>query len=703
MKTSYDKKCCKESDNRQCKCKENENKCSNNTDVQKSCGCGHTPEHQDRKCAHEHEHDHKHEREGCGCGHSHGHEDCGCGHDHEHGGEFSTREIFIYIIGAALLVLAFLGELELVSKFVSVPCALVAYVVFGRESWMGLYKNLKQKRVFTEFTLMCAATVGAFALGEFADATAVMYLYSLGEAISGEAYSRSRKNISELIELTEENVTVVKEKNVKTIPASLAEIGDIISVRVGDKISLDGEVVGGNGFADTSSVTGESAPRELSVGSKCYSGSVLISGAIYVKVTEKYENSTASKLKKAVDRALAQKALREKKITRIAGVITPAAFVLFLVVFVAGIFFKDSVAEALRSALVILVASCPCALVLSVPLAYFSGVGRAAKRGIVFKGGQTLDDVRNIETIVLDKTGTLTSSRPEFTGVWLPQNAPFGKTQLLDISKAALLKSPHASARSFCEKYKESVSYKVERAENIGGMGLVCLVDGKKAAFGNRKLMNEIGLEVPGIDKSVIYVALGNKLCGALIFEALLKKNALTEISGLRGNGVKRVAMMSGDTEMAVKSVADEIGVEEYYAELKPDEKLDKLNYIYKEAKKANKYSAVAFCGDGLNDSAAIARADVGIAMGSGSALTVESADVVIVDDNLARLNEMILIAKKTVKVVNQNTALGLGIKIAVVLIGILWFPSLELAVIADVGAAVVSVLNAMRAGKLKK
>ena len=696
MKTDNSKekenKCYKTSDCSCANCCENAKKCENS--AQKSNG---------KYCdAHKAEHANKHDRDGVHHCHEHKHEH-GCCCEHEHGGEeLSARKILTYIIGGVLLLLAFLGELEHITGFVAIPCAAIVYVYFGKDVWVGAYNSVIKKKFFTEFTLMCIASVGAIFLGEFADAAAVIYLYSLGETVSGEAYSRSRRNIAQLIEITEENVTVVKDGVAKTISAALAEVGDIISVRVGDKISLDGVVIEGNGFADTSAITGESLPRELSVGDKCLSGSSLISGALYVKVTEKYENSTANRLKLAVDRATKQKAPTEKKITRFAKVFTPAAFCVALVVLVVGLFVKDSAQDAFRSALVVLVASCPCALVLSVPLAYFSGIGRAAGRGIVFRGGRVIDNAAALGTVLFDKTGTLTSSSPSFVGVIMPEDSPVTKAQLLDISKAALLKSPHASARAFCEKYRETVSYRAEEAKNIGGRGLVCKIGGKSAAFGNRKFMTELGVKTVSVDKSAIYIALDGRLCGVLVFDSAIKANALTEISGLRGNGVRRVVIMSGDNEKSVKAVADEIGVGEYYSELKPDEKLEKMNNIYKEEKKSHPDETVAFCGDGLNDSAAIARADVGIAMGSGSALTVESADVVIVDDNLARINEMLVIAKGTTRIVTQNIVLSLGVKLAVVLIGMLWYSSLELAVVADVGAAVLTVLNSMRAGGIK-
>lgn len=659
----------------------------------------------DKKCCNEHEKTHANT---C-CGEHEEHEThvhgdcCGCGHDHEHEAELTGIRVVSYVVGALLLIFAFLGEFDFLNKYVSIACSAVVYVFFAKDVWVGAVKNIKEKKFFTEFTLMCIATLGAIALGEFADAATVIYLYSLGELISDKAYDRSKKNISDLIDITEESVTVISGNKTMTIPATEAEIGDVITVRVGDKIALDGVVVEGNGFADTSSITGESVPRELTVGNECLAGFTLLSGALCVRVTEKYENSTAGKLKAAVERAAAQKAVREKKITRFASVFTPIAFGVAVAVLLILWLFGRDLKDAFRSSLVVLVASCPCSLVLSVPLAYFSGIGCGAKQGIVFRSGQTLDNVAELGTVVFDKTGTLTSATPVFSDVMLNDALPVTKSQLLDMAKSALLKSPHASARAFCEKYTEKVSYPVNNVKNIGGRGLTCDINGKHAALGNKKLMNEINVDVPDVEKSVIYVSLDGVYCGALTFDTELKKNALSHISSLRREGIKRIAVMSGDNEAAVKNIADKISVTEFYSELKPDEKLAKLEYIYNEEKKTNPKHTVGFCGDGLNDSAAIMRADVGIAMGSGSSLTVENADVIVTDDDLSKLGKMMSIAKETVAVVNQNIAISLGVKIAVVLLSIIGYPSLELAVVADVGTAVITVLNAMRVGKSKK
>lgn len=564
--------------------------------------------------------------------------------------------------------------------------------------------SFKEGKIFTEFTLMCVATICAAILGEFADAATVMFLYSLGEKISDSAYARSKKNLSSLLEVTEEKVALGRSGD-RIVRASEVLVGDDFLVRVGEKIALDGVVIEGQGFVDTAAITGESVPRELTKGDKCLSGCTLISGSLVVRAENLYEDSTENRMKEAVKNAAARKAKTEKRITKFASVFTPIAFALTLGVVLIGYFgFDLPLYDAVKRGLVILVSSCPCSLVLSIPLAYFAGLGLAAGRGILFRGGETVDNVAKLRTVLFDKTGTLTSASLKFEGVEMYPECPYGRDELLSLCRAALVKSPHAAARSFCADYHPSVDYegRVEDAENIGGKGLVCLVDGKKAAFGNPGLMAQEGVTVPPVGKTAIYVLIDRVLCGVLIFFAGEKENAAKEIARLRKLGVDRMVILSGDNREAVAETAGRVGLSEYFAELLPDEKLERTEYIYKEEKKKDPAATIAFCGDGLNDSAVIARADVGIAMGSGSAVTVDTADAVIVDDNLERVGDMIRISNRIVRIAGQNIAISLGIKLAVILVGLFLFQSLEMAVVADVGAAVITVLNALRAGKMK-
>lgn len=667
---------------------EHGNNCCSTKDGQ-SCGCH---DHH-----HEHDHHHRHDHD---AHHDHGCS-CGCGHDH-HETKVNVKTWVGYALGACLLLVAFLGEFSVLTQWIGIPAAALVYAFFGREAWGGAWNGWKRGKIFTEFTLMCVATVGAAILMEFADAAAVMYLYSLGELVQGIAGRKSKENISSLIEVTDEYINKVENGSVRRVTAASAKIGDVVNVTVGERVSLDGVVISGTGFADTSAVTGESAPFELIKGVSCLSGSVLIAGAVSIRVTEVYENSTASKLRDAVERAAKRKAPTEKRIARFAEVFTPCAFAVSVLLFAACMWIWQDFARALKTALVVLVVSCPCSLVLSVPLAYFAGMGAAASRGIVFRGGEVIDRAARLGTVVFDKTGTLTASSLEFSGVWLPKNAPCTKGDLLDICRCALEKSPHAAARSFCELYRARRPRSVSNVDVIGGRGVVCTVDGVRAAFGNRALMADEGIEVADLESTAIYVAFGGKLCGALLFRSRLKPEVHSELAKLRRSGIRRLAIMSGDVKRSVQETAEALGISECYAELKPDEKLSVLERVYAEEKRRDKHSTVAFCGDGLNDAAVIARADVGIAMGSGAAVSVEQADAVVVDDSIARVNDLISVSQNTTRIVSQNIALSLGIKIFVAVLGFVGLQSLELAVIADVGAAVVTVLNSLRAGRFE-
>ncbi len=645
------------------------------------CCCSHCEEHS----SHDHEHHHH---------------DCCCGHDHEHShGENKKSAICKYALGAILVIIGFMGFIPFYIPLIS---AIIAYVVFGIESYSGMIRGFGKKKVFTEFTLMCVATLGAFAIGEYADAVALMYLYSLGEAISSSAYSKSKKHISQLIEITSEQVTVRRGEEMLSVSPREVEIGETVIVRVGERIPLDGKIISGGGYADTSSVTGESAPQSLYEGIACISGSMLIDGAVEIEVTSLYENSVASKLQKAVEEATKKKSSAEKKISRFAAVFTPIAFAIALAIFVLGALITGNVSEWAKAAIMVLVVSCPCSLVLSVPLTYFAGVGRAAASGIVFRGGEVMDRIAKLSTVVFDKTGTLTQPQMSFDGAEI-----FGditEEQFLSIAKAVLLHSPHTAAVSFCRECDISCSENVSDIQNIGGRGIVCTIDGIKVLFGNAKLMEENGILVESCENTCIYGARDGVLLGRLDFSSRLKGGVKDTVKELYKLGVQRIAVVSGDVESVVKSTCELAGIDEYYSSHTPDGKFQTFCRIAEEQRSIKGYTA--FCGDGLNDSAVIAAADVGIAMGGcGSALTVESADVVLMDDAPEKIVTAVKISKRTERIANINIALSLGIKAGVLLFGVVLaylktdIP-MGLAIVADVGAAVITVLNSLRAGK---
>ncbi len=667
---------------------------------QEHCDC-HQEEHEHCDCHHE-EHEH------CGCCHGDHEEthECGCGCGHDHGeSRTSGNMILRYALGAIPVILGFLPFLP---SLVRIVASVLGYLLFGAAVWKGMIRGFGKRRIFTEFTLMCAATVGAFAIGEYADAAAVMYLYSLGESISDGAYARSKKNISELIQLAPEYATVLRNGKPERVPPEAVEEGEMILITAGERFPLDGVVAEGGGSADASSVTGESKPLELYSGVFCPSGAILNDGSVTLRVSARYENSIVSKLKRAVEEASKHKSASEKKISRFAGFFTPCAFGAAALITILGGLWSGDFLAWLRVGLMILVVSCPCSLVLSVPLTYFAGIGAGATRGIVFRGGEIMDSMCRLRAVGFDKTGTLTESGLHYDGCEL--YGDMNSDMFLSVAYAVLCHSPHAAAIAFCKSYSGKLAYTVTDVESIGGRGIMCRVDGKQAAFGNAALMREMGIDWRDCPHTAIFGAIDGALQGKLSFSTSLKERSADAIALLRKKGIHRIAVLSGDSAEAVATACRQAGIEEYYSALTPSEKADTFEKICGEERRLHGRATVAYCGDGLNDSAVIAKADVGIAMGGcGSALTVSSADVVLMDDDPMKICEAVDLARRTSRIAGQNIAISLGIKIAVLIVGILLSAtggeglSMELAIIADVGAAVLAVLNALRAAKRER
>ena len=670
-----------------------EKKVSENEHEHCHCQGEHEEEHEHCHCHDHHHDDHDHSDCGCGCG-------CGCGHDHDGGEGWSAKKIAGYVIGGIVGALGFMPFLPLPARLAA---SLAVYVFFGFSVFREMIEGFREGRIFTEFTLMCGATLGAFCIGEFADGAAVMLLYSLGESISGSAYSRSKRNISELLEVTPEYASALREGGVvRTSPRDVA-VGETVIVVAGERIPLDGEVILGEGRADTSSVTGEAAPLELYPGVRILSGSILKEGSVRIRVECEYKDSAVAKLSEAVAEAEKRASPTEKKISRFAGVFTPIAFGVAAAVALIGSLVTGEAALWIRTGLSVLVISCPCSLVLSVPLTYFAGIGAGAKRGLIFKGGEVIDGMRRMSAIAFDKTGTLTSSEISFDGVSLLGDMP--REDFLQLSYDVLVNSPHGAAVAFCDAVALGVSRKALRTEVIGGRGVVVSFEASEAVFGNAALMRERGADVADSETTAIFGMLDGVLLGRLDFSSRPKEGAREVAERLKASGC-RVALISGDTEGAVRQGAAKLGIEEYYGGLTPSEKLERFESIYNEEKAKGSWRSVAFCGDGLNDSASVVRADVGIAMGKrGSALTVSSADLVIMDDSPAKIWEAKKLARRISGIADSNIAISLGIKLAVLCGGIamaalgMGIP-MELAVVADVGAAVITVLNALRANR---
>ena len=671
-----------------------------------NCGCGCHDHNHDHHDHHHDHHDHHHEHHH----HDHDHDGCDCGHCH---GVRKTKEqkrkmTIKYSIGVIPVVIGFLGHLfhgvPLIEP-IAIVSSLLAYALFGIEIWRGMFRGFANKKIFTEFTLMCVATLGAFAIGEFADAAALTYLYSLGESISDGAYSRSKNRISSLLEIVPAKVNLCVDSEVREVAPENVQVGDVILVRAGESIALDGVCVSGGGVADAASVTGESSPIELYEGVECLSGSVLCEGSVYLKVTSAYQDSTAYKMQKAVEQARTRRASAEKKISRFAAVFTPLAFGVAAAVFAIGSIVTGDIASWAKSAIVVLVVACPCSLVLSVPLTYFAGLGNAASKGIIFRGGEVMDKMANVRTVVFDKTGTITEAGLTLSGI-TPLCDDMTEQEIRDVAFSVLIHSPHVAAKAFCAAAQSSKAREANGVNNISGKGIVCTLGGKTAIFGNARLMQDHGIEADAPESTYILGAYDGRLICRLDFEVALKHEAKHIVSRLYNEGIPRVAVISGDSQGSVEKTCADIGITEFYCSCTPDKKLSIFEGISAEEKLKNKKSTAAFCGDGLNDSAVITAADIGIAMGSGgSALTVDSADVVLMDNDLLKIIEAKRVTKRTMRIANFNIVISLAIKAAVVLAGLAFAAlSIEMpvfvAIIADVGAVIATVLNSLRAAK---
>ena len=667
----------------------NDEKCH----LTEGCGC---------KCHHSHHDDHGHDND-----HDHCHHDedgCSCGHCHGEHKRVSLWVILRYSIGGIAVIAAFL---PFIPQPIRIILALVAYAVFGIEVWKDMIVGFTKRRIFTEFTLMSVASLGAFLIGEYADGAAIVYLYSLGELLSDSIYSRSKRNISELLEIAPEFATVLRDGQSVRIPPHEVRVGELMVVGVGERVALDGIVISGHADADTSSVTGESAPLDLYEGISCPSGAVVLNGCVTLKAVADYDNSVVSKLTRAVEEASERKAKAEKKISRFARVFTPAAFGVSIVIALVGGLISQDAITWIRAGIAVLVVSCPCALVLSVPLTYFAGIGAAAGKGIIFRGGEVMDALCRVRAVAFDKTGTVTESDIRPCGVDVYGDAD--REEFISLARDVLGFSSHGTAISFCKAYPLPMKHKIENVEIIGGRGVVCEADGKRTLFGNAALMRENGIDAADSKTTAIFGARDGRLLGRIDFKAQIKKNAKETVSDLRKKGIERIAIISGDVERAVADTCGEAGIDEFHHSVTPHGKAELFEKIMEEEKKKHKGCTVAYCGDGLNDSAVIAMADVGVAMGkSGAALTVESADIVLMDDNIERLSDAIAVSKRTSVIATQNIVISIGIKAAVVIAGIVLSVlgkniPLEIAVAADVGASLLAVLNAVRAFERKK
>lgn len=591
------------------------------------------------------------------------------------------------------------------------PFYLVPYFLIGWDVLWRAIRNIANGQVFDENFLMALATVGAFGTGEYAEAVFVMLFYQVGELFQDYAVNRSRQSIAALMDIRPDVANLEREDgSLETVDPEEVPVGAVVVVKPGERVPLDGTVVEGSSSLDTAALTGESVPRDVLPGDAVISGCINQSGLLRVRVTRTCEDSTVSKILDLVENASEKKSASEHFITKFARYYTPcvviAAAALFLLptaalallpagaqpAFLAGTLWSDW----LHRALIFLVISCPCALVISVPLSFFGGIGGASRCGILVKGGNYLEALARTETIVFDKTGTLT--RGTFTVTEVSPAEGFSREELLELAALAESYSDHPISLSLRSAWgKAADPGRVTQVEEIAGHGVQAQVDGRAVAVGNARLMERLGITPPSSDLpgTVVYAAADGAYAGRILISDLPKEDAKAAIAALKSVGVKRTVMLTGDAEAAAASVANELGVDEYHASLLPADKVDLLERIL--AAKSPK-GTVAFVGDGINDAPVLTRADVGIAMGAlGSDAAIEAADVVLMDDKPSKIAAAIGISRKTLRIVRQNIWFALAVKFAVLLLGAFGHASMWAAVFADVGVAFLAILNAMR------
>ena len=601
------------------------------------------------------------------------------------------------LVSLGLFVLALLLPLEGVWRLAAF---LIPYGVIGWDILKKAGLNIGHGQVFDENFLMALASLGAFCTGEFPEGVAVMLFYQVGELFQSYAVGKSRKSIAALMDIRPDWATVERDGTPVQVAPESVEVGTQILIQPGERIPLDGVVVSGSSALDTSALTGESLPRDVAAGDEVISGCINVSGVLRVKVSRRFSESTVSKILDLVENASSKKAKTENFITGFAKVYTPCVVIGAVLLAVIPSLFTGAWQTWIYRALTFLVISCPCALVISVPMSFFGGIGAASANGILIKGGNYLEALAKLDAVVFDKTGTLT--RGQFS---VTELKPTGcsEEELLTLAALAETHSGHPIALSLREAWgKDGTGHSLEEVQEVSGKGVRALVDGRSVAVGNGKLMAEEGIPCPepAVDGTVVHVAAEHAYAGYLVIADTLKPTAKTVVRRLKRLGIRETVMLTGDRVQTAQAVAAELGLDRFYAQLLPGDKLARLEQLLAMP---DRKGTLAFVGDGINDAPALSRADLGIAMGGmGSDAAIEAADVVLMEDNPARIADGVLLAKATMKIVRQNILFSLAVKGAVLVLGACGFANMWGAVFADVGVAVIAILNAMRALKWK-
>ena len=585
---------------------------------------------------------------------------------------------------------------------------LIPYLTVGYDILRKAFKGIMNRQVFDENFLMAVATIGAMALGEYTEGVAVMWFYQIGELFQSYAVGRSRRNIAELMDIRPDYANIEDEDgNIEKADPDDVEVGSIIVVQPGEKIPIDGIIREGSTTLNTAALTGESIPRDVKCGDEVISGCINMSGLIRIETTKEFEESTASKILDLVENASSRKSRSEQFITKFARIYTPAvcysALLLAIIPPVVRLIMGlDPVwGEWIYRALTFLVISCPCAIVVSIPLSFFGGIGGASNQGILIKGSNFMETLAHVKTVAFDKTGTITKGNFEVSDV---HHSPMKKAELLEVAALAESHSTHPISRSLRMAYgKELDLSRVTDVQEISGAGVLAVVDGRNIAAGNLNLMRHIGITAEECRSvgTIVHMAVDGRYAGHIVIRDELKENSREAVRQLKAAGVKRAVMLTGDKEKVAKHIAEEVGIDEYYAELLP---ADKVSHVERLLSECGEKEKLAFVGDGINDAPVLSRADIGIAMGAlGSDAAIEAADVVLMDDDPMKISKAVRIARKCIRIVYENIYFAIFVKLACLVLGALGIANMWLAIFADVGVMVLCVLNAIRCLSVKR
>lgn len=603
---------------------------------------------------------------------------------------------------AAFLLFLIAMIIKFNNEWINNTIFIVSYCIVGLEIVKKAFKNIINGNVFDENFLMTVATIGAFGIGEFPEAVAVMLFYQVGELFQSYAVNKSRKSIADLMDIVPEFANVERDGKIEEVDPDDVQIDEIIVVKPGEKVPLDGVVIDGNSSLDTKALTGESVSRKAVTGDTVLSGCINLNGVLKIKVTKEYDESTVSKILDLVENASSRKSKSENFISKFAKYYTP--IVVIIAVFLAllpPLILKDaSFSDWLYRALSFLVVSCPCALVISVPLSFFGGIGGASKMGVLIKGSNYLEAIANTETIVFDKTGTLTEGVFEVQKI----NAIADEKELLRITAYAENYSNHPIALSIKRAYNEEIDEtQIENVEELSGLGIVATINNNTVLVGNEKLMNNYKIEFTKSEDvgTVLYVAINNQFAGYIVIADKIKKDSVQAIKNLKKNNIDKIVMLTGDKKNIGEHVAKELNIDKVYTELLPNDKVDKMEELLKEKTKNGK---LAFVGDGINDAPVLALADIGIAMGAlGSDAAIEAADIVLMTDEPSKIVNVINLAKKNMRIVKENIVFAISVKILVLVLSALGLSTMWVAVFADVGVSIIAIINSLRMLMIKK